>query len=221
MIVKSRYTLKWLTLAVTLYATVCMLHWPIGFTFFTQLSNLFAAAVAAAQLKKSTPLLHTLKYMAVLSLFITFLVYLTAIASLYPGGLVAAYLQDHGASFCMHLLNPALVITDFYLHDAKQPYSRMHILLGLLPMLFYLAFLLILGRLGLWWHGGMAAPYPFLNYLAPAGWFGFRPETAGFTTFGIGVFYVILLLLVAFGLLSFLQWKLAGFTEKTAGISIP
>ena len=43
------------------------------------------------------------------------------------------------ASFCMHLLNPALVITDFYLNDAKQPPSRMHILLGLLPMLFYLA----------------------------------------------------------------------------------
>ena len=29
----------------TLYAVLMMLHWPIGFTFFTLLSNLFAAAV--------------------------------------------------------------------------------------------------------------------------------------------------------------------------------
>ena len=30
------------------------------------------------------------------------------------------------ASFCMQLLNPALVITDFYLNDAKQPQQNAH-----------------------------------------------------------------------------------------------
>ena len=34
----------------TLYAVLMMLHWPIGFTFFALLSNLFAAAVVLLQL---------------------------------------------------------------------------------------------------------------------------------------------------------------------------
>ena len=51
--------------------------------------------------------------------------------------------------------------------------------------------------MGVSWHG-MAAPYLFLNYWAPAGWFGFRPETAGWNSAGIGVAYVILILMLLF-----------------------
>lgn len=207
---------RWLILIVTTYATLCMLHWPIGFTFFTQLSNLFAAAVAVAQLaldgkcsRRAAQVLHTLKYMSTLSIFVTFLVFLTAIASIDPHGIMAAYLQDHGASLCMHLINPALVTADFFLHDARIPYSREHIFYGLVPLGVYLIFVLAAGALGLRWPREMGAPYPFLNYLAPAGWFGFRPETFSQTTFGIGVFYAILVMLALCTMLSVLQWKLA------------
>jgi hypothetical protein len=205
-----------MTLIVTVYATICMLHWPIGFTFFTQLSNLFAAGVAAFQLAldgkcqgKAARCLHTLKYMSALSIFVTFLVFLTALSTVDPNGIVAAYLQDHGASLCMHLINPTLVVADFYLHDARTPYSRKHILYGLVPLGLYLLFVLAAGALGLRWPREMGAPYPFLNYLAPAGWFGFRPDTFSQTTFGIGVFYTILVMLLLCMILSALQWKLA------------
>ena len=60
-------------------------------------------------------------------------------------------------------------------------------------------FTLILGlhRCGVDWMG-MAAPYPFLNYTAPAGWFGWLPDTAGPATMGVGVAYALILMLGVF-----------------------
>ena len=53
----------------------------------------------------------------------------------------------------------------------------------------------------------MTAPYPFLNYGAPAGWFGWMPETAGYTTLGIGVFYTILFMIPLVLLLGWLLFS--------------
>ena len=218
----KQYLFKiWIILNVC-YATVCMLHWPIGFTYFTQMSNIFAAIVCLAQLlcllrgrKTGQPseekaVLHLLKYFAVLCVVITFLVFFAALGPLQPGGLLAAYLQDHGASMCMHLITPALMTIDFFANDARLPYGKKCIPLGMLPPLLYLGFILLLGGAGVrWGHGTMAAPYPFLNYDAPAGWFGYAPETIGMTTFGVGVFYVIIVFAVLTLLLSLVLQKLA------------
>ncbi len=191
--------LRVLILLSTGYATVMMLHWPIGFTFFTQLSNLFVAAVVLAQLltRDRVPALRLWKYAATVSITLTFLVYLLALAPMVPGGIVSAYAQDHCASFCLHLVTPLLTLADFLLHDRDFPWKKRHVLLSALPPFAWLLMILLLGRLGLRWGPGgvMAAPYPFLNYAAPAGWFGFLPETAGYTTMGIGVFYAIGLLI--------------------------
>lgn len=185
--------LKLLILAVTLYAMLTMLHWPLGFTFFTQLSNLYAAAVAGAQLvKPRSARLAAVKFTAAVSVTVTFLVFLTVLAPLDPRGLVAAYTQDRCASLCMHFITPVLTVWDFLANDVEDlTPSRRLILLATLPPLLYYLMILLLSRCGLRWNG-MTAPYLFLNDDAPAGWFGFMPETASYTTLGIGVFYAVL-----------------------------
>ena len=198
--------LKVLILAVTLYAMLTMLHWPLGFTFFTQLSNLYAAAVAGLQIiKPRSAKLAAVKYTAAVSVTATFLVFLTVLAPLDPRGFVAAYAQDRCASLCMHFITPVLTVWDFLANDVEDllPNRRLVLLSALPPLLYYLM-ILLLAQCGLRWNG-MTAPYLFLNYAAPAGWFGFMPETAGYTTLGIGVFYAVLgmvavFLLVGWGL---------------------
>ena len=44
--------LRILVLCSVGYAVLRMLHWPIGFTFFTQLSNLYAASVGTPEARR-------------------------------------------------------------------------------------------------------------------------------------------------------------------------
>ena len=82
---------KLLILASTAYAVGMLLHWPIGFSFFTQLSNLFLAAVVLLQLlRPGSPFFSGLKFSAVVSIFVTFLVFLTVLGPVVPGGLPAS-----------------------------------------------------------------------------------------------------------------------------------
>lgn len=204
-----RTVLKILILFSTGYAILRMLHWAIGFTYFTQLSNLFAAAVVLIQLlgRKNRCLL---KYSATVSIFMTFLIYLLVLAPAMPGGFFAAYRQDHYASLCLHVITPVLTIADFLLHDTDYAWEKKHIFYAILPPVGYLIFILLLGGFGFrWGMGNMTGPYLFLNYGAPAGWFGFRPETANYTTLGIGVFYCILVLVALFLLAGWLFLALA------------
>ena len=193
----------WIKIGViltTVYSMVCMWHWKIGLTYFTELSNLFAAGVVLAQLITRSRKLWPVKFAAVLSITVTFLVYLLVLAPLTPGGFIAAYQQDHYASLMLHVITPLLTIADFLINDGCYPWNIRHYLFSIVPPLVYFVFILILSVFGVRWHG-MSAPYAFLNYAAPAGWFGFRPETAGFTTMGVGVFYIMIFLVAAFLLL--------------------
>ena len=109
----KRTALKYLTLLSTLYAVVRLLHWPIGFTFFTQLSNVYVALVTFVQLiLPENKFLRLVKYTAVVSVFITFLIYLTVLAPMMPGGISEAYRQDHYASLCLHILTPFFSVAD-------------------------------------------------------------------------------------------------------------
>lgn len=194
---------KGLILLSTLYAMVRMWHWTIGFTFFTQLSNLFAALAVGLQLaelirRRRDGSTAAIKFAATVSIFVTFLVYLSVLGPMTPGGLLAAYRQDGWASLCLHLITPLLTVADFCLNDAQWPWRFRHALWAMLPPVLYFLFILLLGALGVRWYQGMTAPYPFLNYAAPCGWFGYMPETASATTLGVGVFYVMLALLALF-----------------------
>ena len=51
------------------------------------------------------------------------------------------------------------------------------------------------------WQYDMVVPYNFINYKAPTGWFGFDLSIMGKDTLGIGVAYVIVILIVLFILL--------------------
>ncbi len=181
---------KLFILALVGYAVVRMWHWPIGFTYFTQLSNLFIASAVLLQAFFGEGRLCALKFAAVVSILATFLVYLLFLAPFMPGGLPGAYRQDHYASLCMHLLVPAAALADWLLNDSSFFGGRLWPLYALLPPLCWFGSILILGAAGVRWNG-MAAPYPFLDYLSPPGWFGFRPASAD-TPAGIGVFYSML-----------------------------
>lgn len=216
--------LKILVLLSVGYAILMMLYWPIGFTFFTQLSNLFAAFTVLLQLlflrrvektgeekqgaasgdgNTYPDWLYALKYMVTVSILVTFLVFLCILAPFSRRGFIAAYTQDHFASLCMHLLTPFLMTADFLINDIDHDWDTVPAWYGLIPLVAYLVFIYGMGAFGFRWRWGplregiregMTAPYPFLNYNAPAGWFGFRPETADFSTIGIGVFYMIVLM---------------------------
>ena len=194
----KRYALKSCILLSVAYAMFRMAHWALGFTYFTQLSNLYVAAAVICQLAKPGRGSLLLKYTAAVSIVITFLVYLLVLAPMVPGGLIAAYRQDHWASLCLHVLTPAFAVADFLLVDSHAgALRRRDALLALLPPLAYFALILGLHRCGVDWMG-MAAPYPFLNYTAPAGWFGWLPDTAGPATMGVGVAYALILMLGVF-----------------------
>lgn len=210
------YLPKILILASTTYAVVQLLHWPIGFTFFTQLSNIFLAAVVLLQLLMPGWIgMKTLKFSAVVSIFITFLVFLTVLGPVMPGGLIAAYAQDNGASFCLHLLTPLLAFADFFLNDAAYPYGKRHALYAVIPPFVYFIFILVLGQLGFrWGRGSMLAPYPFLDYGSSAGWFGILPASAGIWTTRIGTFYSVLALLVLFYAASKILLFFSGLVRK-------
>ena len=202
----KKHLLKLLILLSTAYAMFRMFHWAIGFTMFTQLSNLYTAAAVIYQLVKPGRRSCLLKYTAAVSISITFLVYLLIIAPMTPGGILAAYRQDHWASLCLHVITPVLTVLDFMLNDSRNGYLRKSdVFFSVVPPVAYFIFMIMLSRLGVRWYAGMAAPYPFLNYEAPAGWFGFMPDTAGRTSLGIGVFYVMFVML---GLTLLIGWAL-------------
>lgn len=211
--------LKFLILCTAIYAILMMLHWPIGFTFFTQLSNVYLLLVVLLQTADSmsgkshpayTQFLLKLKFSACISIFVTFFVFMLAIAPLEEGGILNAYLEDHGASFCMHFLNPILAFLDYFQNDVRNSEEEPGLLYGILPPILYLIFIYGIGLLGVRWNfaQSMTAPYPFLNYAAPAGWFGFRPDTISSSTLGIGVFYCIVLLTGLFLLITCIMKRL-------------
>lgn len=190
---------------VVVYATVMMLHWPIGFTYFTQLSNLFAAFAIILQLidRQDRSWIYLIKYMATVSVFITGMVFLLILAPFDPHGFIGAYLQDHLASVCMHMIVPVLMVWDFLKNDTPFSLKKGYAVYAMIPFLVYFIFVMIIGRLGLRWYGNMTGPYPFLNYGAPTGWFGWDLSRAGYDSLGIGVAYVIV---VMSGIVGLIGW---------------
>lgn len=207
---------KALILLSTLYAMIRMWHWTIGFTYFTQLSNLFAAMAVIAQLASKPHkniMTAAVKFAATVSILVTFLVYLLLLAPMTPGGFLAAYRQDGYASLCLHCITPLLMLWDFLINDAGYPWSFRHALYAILPPVGYFLFVVALGRMGVRWYRGMAAPYLFLNYAAPCGWFGILPETLSDTTLGVGVAYVMASLL---GLFIGIGWLLVRLARRVS-----
>ena len=201
--------LKLLILLVAAYAMSRAFDWPESLTYFTYLSNIFAAAVCAFQLFRPGEKAVLWKYAATVSVIITFLVFLLVLAPMNRRGLMAAYASSHWSSLCLHLIVPLLSVIDFILIDAPHMHwQKKHIPLAMLPPAVYYLYVLILALRGYRW-GRDAGPYFFLNYKGPAGWFGFVPEKNS-----IGVVYALLALMCAFFLVGWGLWGLARRREK-------
>ncbi len=179
-------------------------------TFFTNLSNIFidvAMLVFIAQdismLKNGgkTPLSngwYVIKFMATISITLTFLVYLLLLAPTNENGPLYAYFHDGAGSFGVHFVTPVLAIIDFLLFDYRMKSNRKHVLFAVIPPLCYVGLVVFLAACGVRWYGNMYAPYNFLNFGAPTGWFGFDIKQMSSYSLGIGAFYMIVVLLLIF-----------------------
>lgn len=212
---KREYTIRSMVLKIIAVLASCYgmaqtYSGPQFLTFFTNLSNIFIDVVMLVFLAQDFSMLksggkrplsngwYVVKFMATISITLTFLVYLLLLAPLNEGGIIGSYLHNNGGSFCVHFITPVLAILDFILYDYRMESSRKHILFAVVPPLCYVGFVIILAALGVRWYGDMYAPYNFLNFGAETGWFGFDLSQMSSKTLGIGVFYMIVVLLLIF-----------------------
>lgn len=213
--------LKLVAIAASVYGMMKSYEDLGFFTYFTNLSNiaidlgLLASLIYDVLGKEKKNGFYVVKYLLTLSITLTFLVYLCILAPTHEGGMLAAYFSNGAASFCVHFITPVLAILDFLLYDYRYESTGVHALYAIIPPLIYVGYVLILGQcFGMRWDGGMMAPYNFINYGAPTGWFGFDLSQAGTYTLGIGVAYMIVLLAVIFILLGLLFLYLKNLRRK-------
>lgn len=177
-------------------------------TLFTNLSALFAGIMCGIFLyydikgKEVTPILCKIKYMATISVFITFLLYALFIGPTQTGGLFAAYQNMYWTSLVEHLIIPTAAVIDFYICEMPYKFGIKDALLGVVPSIIYCVYAFILSFAGVTWLSSkgevMCMPYNFLNYKAPCGWFGLDLGGISTTTLGVGVAYFIILFIVIF-----------------------
>lgn len=179
-------------------------------TFFTNLSNIFIDVVLLVFVAQDISMLrnngkkplsnswYVVKYMATISITLTFLVYLLLLAPTNENGMLYAYFHDGAGSFGVHFITPVLAIADFLIFDYRMKSSGKHVLYAVIPPLCYVVLVVILAACGVRWYGNMHAPYNFLNFGAPTGWFGFDIKQMSSYSLGIGVFYMIVVLLIIF-----------------------
>lgn len=213
--------IKLISVAASIYGLIRTMDSLLSFTYFTNLSNIFLDLVLLLFIYFDIELLlskgerdhrnnpaYITKYVATISITLTFLIYLTLLAPTNANGFVYAYLNNGAGSLCVHMVGPVLAIIDFLLFDYGYVSSKSHALFATIPPLAYVGFVVILSNCGVRW-GTKYTPYNFLNSGAPTGWFGFDLSLLSSDTLGIGVFYMIIVLFVIFcGIgLFFLQLK--------------
>lgn len=196
----------------TIYAMVIRVLFDTKpYTYFTNLSALFVGIMCGLFLyydlkgKKVTALMCKVKYMATISVFITFLLYALFIGPTQEGGLFAAYQNVYWSSLVEHLIIPVAAIIDFYICDTPYEFTFKDAYLGVVPSIIYCIYALALSFAGVTWLSSkgevMCMPYNFLNYKAPCGWFGMDLDGISTTTLGVGVAYFIILFVVIFVLI--------------------
>lgn len=143
---------------------------------------------------------YVFKFMVTIAIAVTFTLYLCFLAPTNKLGFVGAYMNNGCSSLCVHAIAPLLAIADFVLFDYRFRSTRAHLYVATVPPLLYVAYAVMLSEcVGVRWGvHAMRAPYNFLNYGAPAGWFGFAPQTFNATTLGVGVLYLLIVFTLIF-----------------------
>ena len=201
--------IKTTAISSSIYGMIKSYAGPMTFTYFTILSNIFISIILILFLIKDIHFIVTkkecnygngffiTKFIATISITLTFFVFLTILAPTLEGGILYAYQMNDYGSFCVHFITPILAIIDFLFFDSEYQSKNSHVLYSVIPPLAYVLFIVVASSLGLRW-GTMSAPYNFLNYQAETGWFGWNLSLMGWETLGIGVFYMIVILLIVF-----------------------
>lgn len=198
------------------------------FTYFTNLSNVAIDAILFVFLlldikeltnggkRKAKPnLLYIIKFMLTISITLTFLVYMFLLAPTNEAGILNSYFRNYAGSFCVHFITPVLAIADFFLFDYMYQSTPAHALYATIPPLVYVVYVVIAGSSGVRWNGTMYAPYNFLNFGAPTGWFGYDLSSLGSESLGIGVAYMIIVLMIIFIGIGFLYLKIKDWRRNS------
>ena len=204
---KSKISLimKIIAVVASLYGMLQSLdHWMF-FTYFTNLSNIFIDIMLVIfiiyDLKKAKYIpqgMYLIKFMATISITLTFFVYMLLLAPTNSQGFIGAYLNNVDVSD-MPDRDKVLAIIDFLLFSEHYRPDEKHVYYSVVPPLVYVGYVIVLGNVfHIRWYKDMLAPYNFLNYGAPTGWFGFDLSLLGSKTLGIGTFYMIVVLLIIF-----------------------
>lgn len=210
---KISIIIKSIAIISSIYGIIKTYQGPMSFTYFTILSNIFVSIILFIFLIKDLYIhkknnkyinyLYITKFIATISITLTFFVFLTILAPTLEGGVLHAYLDNGAGSLCVHFITPILAIIDFLFFSKDYKSEKIHSLYATIPPLLYVLFIVVGSSLGLRW-GTMYAPYNFLNYHAKTGWFGFDLSLFGWETLGIGVFYMLVFLSVLFILIGLL-----------------
>lgn len=203
---KISVLIKIIALIASIYGMLQSLDGWLFLTFFTNLSNIFIDTMLFIfiiyDLKKAKYIpqgMYLIKFMATISITLTFFVYMLLLAPTNSHGFIGAYLNNGAGSLCVHFITPVLSIIDFLLYSENYIPSEKHVYYSVVPPLVYVGFIVVLGQVfHIRWYGDMLAPYNFLNYGASTGWFGFNLSLLSSKTLGIGTFYMIIILLIIF-----------------------
>lgn len=204
--------LKVIILAAVVYGVLMSTDDPNTFTKFTTLSNIgvgvamllfiateFAGIRCGRDLRAQW--MYVFKFMMTIGVLITFVMYMTMIAPKSSQGLFGSYANHHYGSLMLHFVSPILVVVDFYKFDSGYQPKPMHAVFSILPPLAYVGMIVVLAQNGYRWAHGMLAPYAFLNFGAPTGWWGWDLGTASVTSVGIGTGYMTIFLSAIFVLI--------------------
>lgn len=203
---KISVLIKIIALIASIYGMLQSLDGWFFLTFFTNLSNIFIDIMLFIfiiyDLKKAKYIpqgMYLIKFMATISITLTFFVYMLLLAPTNNYGFIGAYLNNGAGSLYVHFITPVLSIIDFLLYSESYIPSEKHVYYSVVPPLVYVGFIIVLGQVfHIRWYGDMLAPYNFLNYGASTGWFGFNLSLLSSKTLGIGTFYMIIILLIIF-----------------------
>ena len=116
---KSKISLimKIIAVVASLYGMLQSLdHWMF-FTYFTNLSNIFYRYYVSdfhylwSKKAKYIPQgMYLIKFMATISITLTFFVYMLLLAPTNSQGFIGAYLNNGAGSLCVHFITPVLAI---------------------------------------------------------------------------------------------------------------
>lgn len=159
--------------------------------YFTNLSNLLAAACSLWAFARGRKGYGALKGLAVLCVLVTGVVFHTMLAGIMGG--FALFSPDWWANELIHTVVPVLMTVDYLCFDPKGQLRSYHPLLWLLAPLCYFAGTVAVARTGLCFPNSPTPyPYPFLDVWA-LGWGAVLRNVAGMA---VGILFLGYLLYI-------------------------